>query len=316
MASQHVNGNPAMAGVAGTNGNMANGVGMSILPKIHEALELIHNPRASNQSRQEAQQFLEQVKNLDEAPSHGYTLASDKSQSPVVRHYALSLLEHAIKHKWNKYPEEHQAALRQWVLELSRDVSKEDPIYLRSKIAQLWVEVAKRCWAGSWTDMDALLVQLWQVPDSAVHKVLVLLILETLSDEIFNSDDPAVAVREGLLSRASVEIFTPNAVLLETFPNREAGPEVRYGDEGWLGRITQFLGQCLSGDLQNNEELRNCTVRSFAVLFSLMPWVIPNAATATGCVSVMCQGLRASHITVQKVSSCDSLCLYAANLLG
>ncbi|KAK6069200.1 hypothetical protein SCUP234_10848 [Seiridium cupressi] len=313
MASQHVNGNTAMAGAEGVNGNMANG--LSILPRIHEALELIHNPRAPNQARQEAQQFLEEVKSLDEAPSHGYTLASDKAQSPVVRHYALSLLEHAIKHKWNKYPQEHQAALRQWVMELSRDISREDPIYLRNKIAQLWVEVAKRCWAGSWMDMDALLVQLWQVPDSAVHKELVLLILETLSDEIFNSDDPAVAVREGLLSRASVEIFTPAAVLLETFPNREAGPEVRCADEGWLGRITQFLSQCLTGDLQNNEELRNCVVRAFAVLFSLMPWVIPNAATATGCVPAMCQGLRASHIAVQKGALEAMHALYSRNSL-
>ncbi|KAF2997521.1 hypothetical protein E8E14_003090 [Neopestalotiopsis sp. 37M] len=297
MASQHVNGSSAMAGSGVVNGQAGD---MSVLPKIHEALELIHNPRASNQDRQEAQQFLEHVKNLDEAPSHGYTLASDRSQSPVVRHYALSLLENAIKHKWNKYPEEHQAALRQWVLELASSVSREDPGYLRNKIAQLWVEVAKRSWVEPWMDMDALLVQLWMVPDSAVHKELVLLILETLSDEIFNSDDPAVTAREGLLSRASVEIFTPAAVLLETFPNREAGPEVRCGDEGWLGRITQFLSQCLSGDLQNNDELRSCAVRGFAVLFSLMPWVIPNAATATGCVPTMCQGLRASHIAVQK----------------
>jgi exportin-5 len=280
-----------------------NGGGMAILPRIHEALELIHNPHSSNQARQEAQQFLEEVKNLDEAPSHGYTLASDKSQSPVIRHYALSLLEHAIKHKWSKYTPDQAAALRNWVLELSSNISRDDPAYLRNKIAQLWVEVAKRCWADSWMDMDALLVRLWQVPDSAVHKELVLLILETLSDEIFSSDDPVVAEREGVLSKASVEIFTPTKVLLETFPNREAGPEVRCGDEGWLQRITDFLGQCLAADLQNDEGLRNCAIRAFAVMFSLMPWVIPNAATATGCVPAMCQGLRASHITVQKVGS-------------
>ncbi|KAI1848332.1 hypothetical protein JX265_008887 [Neoarthrinium moseri] len=287
-----------MANPANANGDMSNG--MAVLPRIHEALELIHNPHSANQTRQEAQQFLEEVKNLDEAPSHGYTLASDKGQSPVVRHYALSLLEHAIKHKWSKYSEDQAATLRQWVMSLARDIAREDPSYIRNKIAQLWVEVAKRCWAGSWMDMDSLLVQLWQVPESAVHKELVLLILETLSDEIFSSDDPAVAEREGLLSKASVEIFTPSAVLRETFPNREAGPDVRCGDEGWLTRITGFLGQCLSGDLQNNEELRNCAVRAFAVLFSLMPWVIPNAATATGCVPAICQGLRASHISVQK----------------
>jgi exportin-5 len=289
-----------MVGAADANG--VGGGSMSILPKIHEALQLVHSPYSSNESRHEAQQFLEEVKNTDEAPSHGYTLASDKSQAPVVRHYALSLLEHAIKHQWTKYTEPQATALRNWVLELSRNVSREDPTYLRNKIAQLWVEVAKRSWAAEWMDMDTLLVQIWQVPDSAVHKELVLLILETLSDEIFNGDDAVVAVREGVLSKASVEIFTPVAVLLETFPNRQAGPDVRCGDDGWLRRITELLGQCLLGDVQNNEELRNCAVRGFAVMFSLMPWVIPNAATSTGCVPIMCQGLRASHVSVQKVS--------------
>lgn len=291
-----------MASAVGANPNGSMAAGMSILPRIHEALELVHSPHSSNQARQEAQQFLEEVKNLDEAPSHGYTLASDKNQAPVIRHYALSLLEHAIKHKWAKYSPEQAGALRDWVLDLSSNISRDDPAYLRNKIAQLWVEVAKRCWADRWMDMDALLVRLWQVPDSAVHKELVLLILETLSDEIFSSDDPVVAEREGLLSKASVEIFTPAKVLLDTFPNREAGPEVRCGDEGWLQRITEFLlNQCLIADLQNDEGLRNCAIRAFAVMFSLMPWVIPNAATATGCVPAMCQGLRASHISVQKV---------------
>jgi exportin-5 len=294
------NGTTIMAAPNDANGSGASD--MSILPKIHEALQLVHSPYSANETRQQAQQFLEEVKNTDEAPSHGYTLASDKTQSPVVRHYALSLLEHAIKHQWAKYTEPQATALRNWVLHLAQGISRDDPSYIRNKIAQLWVEVAKRSWAADWMNMDALLVQLWQVPDSVVHKELVLLILETLSDEIFNGDDAVVAVREGVLSKASVEIFSPAAVLRESFPNRQAGPSVRYGDEGWLSRINTVLNQILSGDVQNNEELRNCAVRGFAVLFSLMPWVIPNAATASGCVPVLSQGLRASNISVQKVS--------------
>ncbi|KAI0121639.1 armadillo-type protein [Xylariales sp. AK1849] len=303
----------AMAGAAGMNGDSADS--MSILPKIHEALQLIHNPLSPNQARQEAQHFLEEVKDTDEAPSHGYTLASDKTQSPVVRHYALSLLEHGIKHKWRKYTEPQATALRNCVLDLSQNISREDPAYLRNKIAQLWVEVAKRSWAAEWTDMDALLVQLWLVPNSPVHRELVLLILETLSDEIFSSDDNVVAEREGALSKASVEIFTPASVLLETFPNREAGPDVRCGDEGWLGRISSFLDEYLSGDTRN-ETLGPCVVRAFAVLFSLMPWVIPNAATATGCVPVMCQGLQASDIAVQKGALEAMHALYSRTSFG
>jgi exportin-5 len=303
MSGLHVNGN-AHAPFEKRAGLDA----MVVVPRIQEALQVIHNSHSSNEARQEAQRFLEEVKDTAEAPSHGYSLASDKSAAPVVRHYALSLLEHAIKHKWTKYTEAQETALRNWVLALAQNISRDDPAYLRNKIAQLWVEVAKRSWASEfeWMDMDTLLVQLWQVPDSAAHKELVLLILENLSDEIFNGDDAVVAVREGVLSKASVEIFTPAAVLAQNFRNRQAGPPVRCGDEGWLHRITEFLSQCVSADIQNNDELRSCAVRGLEVLYSLMPWVIPNAVTATGCVPVMCEALRAPHVSVQKASSSSS----------
>lgn len=293
--------NTSINGIMGSGSAGVDTDNMAVLPKIHEALEVVHSPYSSNDSRKDAQLFLEDIKNDEKASFYGFHLAFDKTQSPVVRHYALSLLEHAIKHKWGDYTQEQAVALRNCVLELSQDVSREDPAYLRNKIALLWVEVAKRSWAGEWMDMDAMLVRLWEVPDSSAHKELVLSILEMLSDDIFNGEDTVVTIREGVLSKASVEIFTPAAVLADTFPNRQAGPDVRCGNEGWLSRITDLLSQCLSGDVQNNAELRSCAVRALAVFYSLLPWVVPNAVTATQCVPVMCEGLRAPHIEVQKV---------------
>ncbi len=296
MATSTTNGS---SGLGGPNGHSD---GVDILPRIHKALEVVYSPYSSNPDRKDAQVFLEEVKHTDEAPSHGFNLASDKSQSPVVRHYALSLLEHAIKHKWAYYTPPQAAALRNWVLELSQNISRDDPAYLRNKVAVLWVEVAKRSWVADWMDMDSNLVQLWQVPDSAVHKELVLSILESVSDEVFSGDDPAVTVREGVLSKASVEIFTPTTILLEAYPNRQAGPDVKCGDEGWLVRIVELLGQCLAGDVQNNENIQSCAARALAVINSLVSWILPTAVAASGCVPVLCNALRTSHIAVQKVN--------------
>ncbi|KAJ3569516.1 hypothetical protein NPX13_g6056 [Xylaria arbuscula] len=161
--------------------------------------------------------------------------------------------------------------------------------------------VARRCEGGSGLPEEQN-SSLWDVPDSAVHKEFVLAVLEDLSDEIFNGDDMVVQLRERTLSKASVEIFTPVAVLLEAFPHREAGPDVRSGEEGWLTRIVDLLRQCLSGDVQNNEDLRTCAIRGFAVLYTLMPWVIPKSVAMTGAMFVLCEGLRATHIEVQKAS--------------
>lgn len=293
MATTPFNG---AAGAAAVGGG-----GEAILTEIHEALKVVHSPYSTNQARQDAQVFLEKVKTLGEAPSHGFSLAFNKPQEPIVRHYGLSLLEHAVKHRWEEYSSEHREYLRSWVLQLAETVSAEDPTYLRNKIAQLWVEIAKRCWVASWMDMDYLLVRLWRIPDSPVHKQFVLQILETLSDEIFNGDDVVVALREGALSKACVEIFTPAAVLTQSFPNRQTGPEVRFESEGWLSRVTQFIAECLNSGLEQNEDVKTCAVKALNVLNSVVPWAIPKALSAVNCRTVMCSCLAAPSAPVQKV---------------
>ena len=306
MAAQPLNGGAGnLFSSAPGNASASDGIA-----KIHQALEVVHSPFSSNNARREAQDFLEQVKAYPEAPLQGYTLASDKSQSPVVRHYALSLLEHAIKHKWASYGPQEAAALRGWVLELCRAVSRDDPTYLRNKTAQLWVDVAKRSWAAEWMDMDGLLVQLWEIPDSPVHKELVMFVLETLSEEVFNGDDAVVVMREGVLSKACVEIFTPSSVLAESFPNRQAGPEVRYGTEGWLARLSEFLDQCLAADVQNNDPVRSCALKALSVIHSLMTWAIPKAIYSANSVPIMIRCLAVSCISVQKVGQ-EQLASYA-----
>ncbi|KAL2170402.1 hypothetical protein VTG60DRAFT_4888 [Thermothelomyces hinnuleus] len=290
----------AMNGAAGTAATGDGGE--AVLSKIHEALKVVHSPYSPNQARQEAQAFLENVKSLPESPSHGFSLAFNKSHEPIVRHYGLSLLEHAVKQNWEEYSTEHREYLRSWVLQLAETVSAEDPPYLRNKIAQLWVEVAKRAWVASWMDMDHLLVRIWRGSDSPVHKQFVLQILETLSDEIFNGDDAVVALREGVLSKACVEIFTPAAILTEAFPNRQAGPDVRCEDDGWLSRITQLIGECLSGGVEQTEDVTACAVKGLKVLNSVVPWAIPKALNAVGCRPVMCSCLATPSVPVQKAA--------------
>ncbi|CAG8954882.1 hypothetical protein HYFRA_00008569 [Hymenoscyphus fraxineus] len=275
-----------------------NGGGTNLLPQIHEALNLVHGPYSSNESRRQAGNFLEDLKTNPEAPYHGFTLASDKTQQPIVRHFALSLLEYAIRHKWNEYSEQQATTLRQWVLELSQNLSQDDPLYLRNKTAQLWVEIAKRSWAAAWMDMDELLVQLWNIPGPVVHKEFVLFVLETLSDEVFNGEDAVVILRDGALSKACVEIFTPAVALAEAFPNRQNG-NVRCGEEGWLVRLGDLLNQCLDADLLNNPQYQSCAAKTLAVYKSVMPWAIPRAISSASCVRHMCKSLAAPSVAVQ-----------------
>jgi exportin-5 len=283
------------------SGGEVNNGGTSLLPRIHEALDVVHGPYSRNESRRQASLFLEEIKTNEEAPYHGFTLAKDKTQQPVVRHYALSLLEHAIKHKWAEFSPEQATTLREWVVQLSQEVSSNDPLYIRNKSAQLWVEIAKRSWGTEWTDMDQLLVQLWDLPGSAVHKEFVLFVLETLSDEVFNGEDTVAILREGALSKACVEIFTPAIVLAEVFPNRQIGTSVRCGEEGWLVRLGELLNHSLDSNLASNPEYQSCATKALAVYKSVMPWAVPRAIASASCVQHMCKSLAASSVPVQLV---------------
>ena len=115
--------------------------------QIIVSLDTIYNPASNNDQRHEAQDFLESIKSLPDCPFWGYQLAiSDNNYNNIVRHYALNLLLYSITNYYFIWDTEKQLAVRNWIVELATKISTNDPHYIRSKIAFLWVEIAKRCW--------------------------------------------------------------------------------------------------------------------------------------------------------------------------
>ena len=269
-----------------------------ILVQILRALEVVHDPRSSNVLRHNAFLYLEKVRSDEEAPYHGFGLASSKEQPAIVRHYGLSLLEYAICHRWQGHTPEQIKALREWVVTLSQATADDDPAYIINKVAVLWVEIAKRAWGLDWTDMDELLVRLWD--RSLVQKSLVLTILETLSEEVFGSDDAIVLLRGNELNGACVEIFTPANVLTEHFPTRDTTINTRYGSDGWLYRVTELLEWCtLGGKADDNHQ--TCAVKTLNTFKSVIGWILPRALVTTHAVHRICACLATSDIPVQLV---------------
>lgn len=267
--------------------------------QVVAALEAIYNPQSTNDLRQAASAYLEDAKRLPQAPAHGFMLASDNSRSPALRHYGLSMLEHAIKYSWEDYTEEQAGTLRDYVIQLAENVSEQAPLYLRNKVAQLWAEIAKRSWAAEWMNMDEQLVKLWST--SMVHQVLVLYILETLSEDIFAREDSTAALRGNILGQACVEIFTPAAVLSEHFPNREATVNVRFGDEGWIKRLCDLLDWCLNNSPEKDERLHYLAVKALNVLRAAMSWLMPRTISITRCTDFICRSLPVNDVSMQTV---------------
>lgn len=271
------------------------------LSRVVEALEAVHGSQSSNETRKQASIFLEEAKAHNEAPDHGFTLASDRAQAPVLRHFGLSMLEHAIRHRWVDYTAEQSMAVKDMVVNLARDLQESDPLYLRNKIAQLWVEVAKRSWAGLWMDMDELLVNIWsggQVP----HKIFVAAVLEGLSEDVFNREDATATLRGSKLSKACVDIFTPTAVLLDQFPNRSTTVKVRCGDEGWLVRLANYLFQWTEDAAQNPAQDSICPNKVLVAMRAALAWAVPRAVVEARSVQSVCRCLAMPNVPMQMVS--------------
>lgn len=276
-----------------------NGTSQNDLSQVLEALQAIYASTSSNDTRRQATEYLEQAKRHPDAPSQGYTLANDRSQPAALRHYGLTLLEYSIKYKWEDFTAEQGTGLRGYVIELARNVADNDPVYIRNKVAQLWTEIAKRSWGAEWLDMDEQLVALWT--NSLHHQAVVLYVLETLSEEVFNREDPTAGLRGSDLGRACVEIFTPIAVLQEHLPTRDKNLEVRSGEEGWLKRLCANLNWCLGQDYQNQESIKTCAVKTMNALRAAMPWIIPKAIGATQVIEAVCKALAVPVVEMQLV---------------
>lgn len=256
---------------------------------IIHALEVSHSPMSSNALRAEALQYLESQKQDEHAAHTGFLLASDINNSPLIRHFGLSLLDHVLLHTGFALLSSQIMEIKEMIMELSRRIQPTDPSYYRNKVAQLWAEVAKRSWGIDWNGMDQDLFNLWN--GSALHKELVLSILETLSEDIFYREDTASSLRGTDLNRALVEIFTPLAVFQETFPEREHHrQEIRYLDDGWLSRICVLMGECL-GSVNTSREAKDCTLKALAVLRSALVWSIPKAIISCDIVTAICRTL-------------------------
>lgn len=279
---------------AGPATAFTNGGGLS---QVLAALQAIYAADSTNDTRRQATEYLEQAKRHPEAPSHGHTLALDRAQPAQLRHYGLTMLEYSIRYGWDDFTVDQGAALRGYAIELAQNIADTDPAYLRNKVAQLWIEIAKRSWGAEWLDMDEQLVALWT--SSLHHQALVLYVLETLSEEVFNREDATAGLRGSDLGRACVEIFTSIAVLQEQLPTRDKSLEVRCGHDGWLRRLCDNLAWCLAQDYQNQEPVRTSAVKTMNALRAAMPWIIPKAITATHVIEAVCKALAVPVVEMQ-----------------
>jgi exportin-5 len=250
---------------------------------ILQAIEAVYNPRSTNDVRHAANELLENTKSSPEARELGFNLAFDPSKDPTLRHYGLTLLDYHTRYVWDGYDEDMEAVLRDCIVKLAQGVRKEDPTYLRNKVAHLWTVFAKRSWATYWMNMDEQLVQLFEA--SEAHREVVLYVLQTLAEDVFSRDDTLAATRGEVLAAGCIEIFTPEALMLDKNVSKTGHAiNVRYGTEGWLQRLCTFLEWSLGND-------HTAAVKTLDTVGSALSWVPSATIAATSSIVPVCRAV-------------------------
>lgn len=327
------------------------------LVQITGALDALHSPTSSSCTRREAQNFLEAVKQKDDiAPYWGWQLAqriqpdnfnsqindtgltnthegssngsltasgtngaAGSKTNPVVRHFGLSLLQHAIQYHFIQYNAERQLAIRNWVVDLAVNVAQDDPHYLKEKLSFLWVAVAKRMWGGdgethdSWKDMDATLLKMWH--SSTQTRLLTLSVFRTLFEDLYVLEDPVAAKRGALLSAQCIEVVTCESDLEQTYESRiPTLVQLRADSDGWLDRWAKLLEQCLNMGI-NDAETESHATAVLECLKTCLYWIFPRSIRRCNILSLLSMALSQTQSVEVQMLAADCLhCVFSRSI--
>lgn len=294
--------------------------------QILKALEIVHDPQSSNVSRRDAQAFLEEVKLKEESPFWGYQLAlpENYAKNYIVRHFGLSLLQHAILKRYHTLDIPKVTAVREWIVELSNKVEEDDSHFLKEKLAFLWASLAKRIWgsflvkdrssepdqdtepiseqefADGWASMDADLWTLWN--GSKQSRELSLIILRTLFEDIYLLDDQLAAERTNVLNQLSVCIVTPSQVLERIYEPNATLNACKGSTQGWFVAWSGFLLEILNENAANSAIVQTFVPKILTNFKTCLHWVQPSVLKAQNIMNTFINILTVPDIKLKTLS--------------
>ncbi|RUP51650.1 hypothetical protein BC936DRAFT_146783 [Jimgerdemannia flammicorona] len=297
-----------------------------VFNQIIDALRVIYDPFVSHETRRAAEKFCEDIKADRMSPLYGYKLAHKDSGYPgQVRHFGLGLIEEAVRFRWNDgtYGPPEREKIRNDIIDLVSKGINDGMVeerYIKTKIAHIFVEVAKREWPGLWEDMDHLLQELYA--SGPTTQELVLIIHRVLTEDIFIRDDVVAEQRKKDLQTAMICSVASARVLKEQYP---AGPKnegynglllVRGDPEnvGWLARWTAAAEDYGAGWEQRHDAFtEKMAVLTLQTLAAQCEWILSKAILEVKLVSVVCHLLLSNSPQIRTAASECACVLFSRN---
>lgn len=278
--------------------------------QIINALEVIYDPKATNDQRREAQIFLESIKTNEESPFWGYQLAlpENNGKNYIVRHFGLSLLQNSINKRFHLFNSDKVSTIRNWVIELANKINEDDPHYLKEKLAFLWVSIAKKIWGcflvkslkgdvsrvdendvedqnndkssvteqdltDGWASMDSDLWNLWN--KNVCCRELSLIVIRTLFEDIYLLDDPIASKRTAILNQLSVLIVTPDDILNSIYEPNATLSLCKSSTVGWFTNLSENLVEILLNNDFNSSTCEIFVPKILSIFKTCLHWIQP-----------------------------------------
>ncbi|XP_038617155.1 exportin-5 isoform X2 [Tachyglossus aculeatus] len=153
--------------------------------QLVKAVTVMMDPNSTQRYRLEALKFCEEFK--EKCPicvPCGLKLA-EKTQTAIVRHFGLQILEHVVKFRWNTMPRLEKVYLKNNVMGLISNGTQnilEEESHIKDVLSRIVVEMIKREWPQHWPDMLKELDTLSKQGETQTE--LVMFILLRLAEDV------------------------------------------------------------------------------------------------------------------------------------
>uniref|UniRef100_A0A672NKI2 Exportin 5 n=1 Tax=Sinocyclocheilus grahami TaxID=75366 RepID=A0A672NKI2_SINGR len=157
----------------------------ALCDELIKAVNVMMEAESSQTYRLEALKFIEEFK--EKSPfcvECGLQLA-EKSQTAVVRHFGLQILEHVVKFKWNDMAPQEKLQLKNCTMGLLSDGTHpilQEECHVKDALSRIVVEMIKREWPQHWPDMLKEMEALTAMGDAQTE--LVMLVLLRLAEDV------------------------------------------------------------------------------------------------------------------------------------
>ncbi|KAL7987471.1 hypothetical protein Chor_006390 [Crotalus horridus] len=241
----------------------------TLCEQLVKAVTAMMDPASTQRYRLEALKFCEEFKEKSPVCVPCGLKLAEKSQTAIVRHFGLQILEHVVKFRWNTMGRLEKVFLKNNVMALISNGTQnilEEESHIKDVLSRIVVEMIKREWPQHWPDMLKELDTLSEEGETQTE--LVMFILLRLAEDVVTFQTLPAQRRRDIQQTLSQNMEKIFSFLLNTLQQN----------------VNKY--RCAKMDAaQESKAQANCRVGIAALntLAGYIDWVAMNHITADNC---------------------------------